>query len=249
MCLKPETRCDFALRTSHFDRTVSAFTLIELLLAITVCGIVLLAAHTVFFSALRLRNTTTEKLDTAAPVEHALAIMRRDLRNLVVPGDKIRGQLQTSPTNTVVAIGTRGGQPVSPDLYTAVGIVDEWSSWPEIQQVTYVLATPTNQTDGLDLLRNVRRNPLSTDDLPEEQWLLDGVESVLFQFYNGLQWVDTWDSSTAETILPTAIRVQIQRVSESSSLTRPEPIEMIVPITVQARTNLTAEAEEGGGES
>src|SRR5205814_2046628 len=62
------------------------FTLLEVLIAAAVFAIVLAAASTVFYGALHLRNGATEALEQSLPREQALAIIQRDLANLVVPG-------------------------------------------------------------------------------------------------------------------------------------------------------------------
>ena len=71
-------------RRSHL-RPVRGFTLLELLLATAVAAVVLLAINTVFFGALRLHNTTHEKIDTDLVLQRALGIVRRDLAGLMLP--------------------------------------------------------------------------------------------------------------------------------------------------------------------
>ena len=50
------------------DSTNSAFTLIEMILAIGVAAIVLAAANAVFFTALHLRNQTSDIVAAASPL-------------------------------------------------------------------------------------------------------------------------------------------------------------------------------------
>ena len=52
----------------------SAFTLLELLIAVSVFAIVLAAINGVFYSAIRLRNRAVELVDRTLPVEQALTI-------------------------------------------------------------------------------------------------------------------------------------------------------------------------------
>src|SRR5437773_1738077 len=71
----------FVIRHSSFViRSTSAFTLMEVLLAVAVFSIVLVAINTVFYSGLRLRAGTVAALDQSVPVEQALNILRRDLK-------------------------------------------------------------------------------------------------------------------------------------------------------------------------
>ena len=56
-----------------------AFTLIEMVLAIGVAAIVLVAINAVLFAALRLRDATNGVVDAAAPVDQTVTFLRRDL--------------------------------------------------------------------------------------------------------------------------------------------------------------------------
>jgi len=225
-------------------RRTRAFTLLEVLIAVMVFSIVLAAASTVFYGALRLRNGAAEALERALPEQQAIAVMQRDLANLVVPGGTLSGVFQTlSITNSV------GGQ-ASPDFYTTTGFIDETSPWAEIQRVSYVLMDPPNRgATGRDLVRTVVRNllPATAEDQPARQWLMGGVQGLTFYYYDGTQWRDSWDSSSADPTtgltnnLPQAIKVQIQPVPQQTgrALSMTAPIELVVPIVVQARTNRT----------
>ena len=62
-----------------------AFTLIEMILAVGVSAIVLVAINAVLFSGLHLREVTQAAVDEATPVDQALTILRRDLQCAVPP--------------------------------------------------------------------------------------------------------------------------------------------------------------------
>src|SRR5262249_2772523 len=142
-------------RAYSISRRAGAFTLLEVLIATAVFAIVLAAMNTVFFSALRLRNRATDSVDAALPEQQALAVIKRDLSNLVLPGGTISGVFETtSITNSMV------GQS-SPDFYTASALIDDTSPWAEIQRVSYALVNSTNRDAvGLDLIRASTRNLL-----------------------------------------------------------------------------------------
>src|SRR5262245_17488223 len=62
-----------------------AFTLMEMLLALSISAIVLAGIGGVFFSAMRLRERTTAMLDASGSLYQALSIMRRDLQGTLPP--------------------------------------------------------------------------------------------------------------------------------------------------------------------
>jgi hypothetical protein len=141
----------------------------------------------------------------------------------------------------LVAAASRPGQS-SPEFYSTTGVIDETSPWSQVQKVSYYLTPSTNGTVGRDLIRSISRNLLpSFQDQPVQLPILRGVENIYFQYHDGTQWKDTWDSS-AETIsrLPTAVRVQIQMAAAERGKMLPPPIELVVPVMVFGGTNSTA---------
>lgn len=218
----------------------SGFTLLEVLLAIAIGAFVLVAINGIFFGALRLRNKTTEAVEAALPVERALNVIQRDLENIVPPGGKLSGTLQTAASTP-----RQQGQ-VSPDFLTATGALGDVVPWAEVQKVAYLLVDSTNGAMGHDLFRSVSRNLLPPAlDLPEREWLLSGVESVAFLFHDGVQWQADWDSTTEQTPLPSGIKLQLQLASKVDRGELPELIELVVPLMVAAGTN--SQARSSGG--
>lgn len=250
--LKPTATVNRSLR----DLRHGAFTLIEILIAVAAFAIVLAAINTIFYSALRLRNATTAAIEKGLPIEHAFSVIKRDLANLTVPGGTMTGTFSTTTTSNSVV-----GQ-MSPSFYTTGGVVDENSPFGDLQRVSYLLVTSTNKSQGLDLFRSVTRNLLpSLQDQNEQQWLLGGVATLTFLYHDGTQWRDAWDPATQATTsgisngLPAAVKVQIQLAKDDGSVSRSSrsrelPVELVVPIVVQQRTNqaaVVAAAAQAGG--
>jgi type II secretory pathway component PulJ len=242
--------------------------LIEILIAVTAFAIVLAAINTVFYSALRLRNKTALALDEALPMQQAIVIMKRDLANIVVPGGTISGAFQTTPTLSLnnqngTSSSTSSGSSMSsssmasvpgqssPPFYTTSGVLEDTTPFAEVQKVSYLLVNSTNGNVGRDLFRSVSRNLLAAvEEQPVMQPLLSRVDSINFSYFDGNQWRDTWDSTTPDTttgqtnMLPMAIKVQIQLAGEQRRQALPPPVELVVPIMVQSRTNQVS----GGGQ-
>ena len=203
-------------------------------------AIVMIAINAVFFSAMRLRERTTVLVDESLPVQQTLSILRRDLQGTMAPaeGGILSGDFKVGNVNSIGL-----SQPVDIELYTTTGALREDEPWSELQKVTYLLRLPGDRrAAGQDLVRSVTRNLLATmTPQPEEQWMMGGVESILFSCYDGAAWQDTWDS-TLTTNLPTAVRVRILLANPGGNAGAPRSIEMLVPIDSQSRTNQNASA-------
>lgn len=248
------------LPATHPQSTANtrAFTLLELVLAIAVCAVILAAINGAFWGALRLRNRTTQMLEESTGLQQALAVLRRDLSGIVLPGGTFAGEFNSDASTLLTA--AESGVRVTPDLRTNTGYLDDWSPWGDIQKVAYFLRTPTNRLNadaGYDLFRVVTRNlnPALQED-PTEQYLATGIERMLLSYYDGSTWRTSWNSTNELTILPVAVRVQLvmaardpePQVDRSVRITR-APIEMVVPIRVRPDTNATQTATSGQASS
>jgi type II secretion system protein J len=226
-------------------RDMRGFTLLELLLAVVIFGVVLAAINTVYYSALRLRNKTTQSIEAALPIQHTVQTLQRDIEGLAAPGGVLSGELQSRPLDEGMNLDSRWER-VGPEFFTVTGQIDHTSPWAGIQKVAYYLAQSTNQTEGRDLMRAVSRNllPVDVDEAVADR-LLTGVQTMMFSYYDGNQWQESWDSTTEDPPLPTAIRVQLQMTPDTNAISLPAPLELIVPVTVRADTNATSQTEGG----
>jgi len=222
----------------------TGFTLIEVLLALMISAIVLVIIGSFFAGALKVQQHLNSSIDESLPIERALNIMQKDLKNAVAPGGMLAGPLQSG--------SALGGSDVNDgiQIYTTTGLMTPNTPWSEIQKVTYGLQSGESSTNnGKDLIRTVTRNLLTTgteDD--DEQFLASGIESLTFSYFDGNNWIDTWDDST-ETNLPMAVRVNVQMAAADQNAARPDPIQLLVPLMVQTHTNQLDNSDDGSTNS
>ena len=210
-----------------------AFTLIEVILAVAIFAIVLAAINSVFYGALRLRNRTTQSLEKSLPLQQVITILKHDLQGIVPPGGTLSGSLKSG-------VATSGTEANATEIYTDTGLIDDTLPWSSVQKVSYALRAPTMPSvrGGKDLVRLVTRNllPTAQEDV-EEQWLMENVEQLQFSFYDGSAWKNNWDSTTEQSVLPKAIKVEIDLADPDSDPRFKTPIQLVVPITVYVSTN------------
>jgi len=235
---------------SRAGRSTRAFTLIEMLLAVAICAIVLVAINGVFITAVRLRDKTSDMVDESLPANRALEMMNRDLKGTVGPGGVLAGDFKCGAQTMGATMGLSGeAGNAGLDFFTSTGTINDKAPWGDIQEVLYELKAPTvrNQA-GMDLVRCVDHNVLGTNTVqtPEIQWLLGGVQTLQIDCFDGTQWQTTWDTSAGNTNLPVAVRIRIQPVAKpGEAAANLQPIETIVLLTTQTRTNLTTVATGG----
>ena len=220
---------------------MKAFTLIEMLLAVAICAIVLVAINGVFATAVHLRDKTSQVVEEALPVTRALDILRRDLKGALGPGGYLAGDFKCGAQAMGARMGLSGeAGNAGLDFCTSTGAISDKAPWGDIQEVFYELKAPTDRNQaGMELVRCINRNLLATTtQTPEIQFLMDKVQTLQFDCYDGTQWRNTWDTSAGDTNLPVAVRVRIQLVSkQGEGSANPQPLEMLVALDSQMRTN------------
>lgn len=232
---------------AHSPARSCGFTLLEVLIATAVGAIVLLVVNATFFNAVRLHNTTHDRLAEDLELARALGIVRRDLAGVMLPSSAgvLAGQLQTTLASSLTQ--SSYGDKVGPDFYTNSGLVDGWSSFSEVQLVDYYLTASSDGSEAKTLVRAVTRNLLPAQTTtPDLQPLLTQVKEATIDFYDGTTWTESWDSSTSST-LPKAIRFQIVRATRSGQTRERSPVTLIVPVVVETTTSASADTETSGG--
>src|ERR1043165_379946 len=73
--------------------SLGAFTLLEILIATAIFAVVLIAMNTVFDAALKLQRTTTRVVENSIPINHAMTVMKGDLRSMLPAGGTFGGSI------------------------------------------------------------------------------------------------------------------------------------------------------------
>ncbi len=227
--------------TPSAARSAAAFTLIELILAISVMSLILSGMVSVLYISYSLQRHVNDALDESLPVEEALNTIQHDLANIVCNNSSTNGGLLIGCFQSINQTNTLPFQ-VGPDFYTTDGQLDGLSPFGDIEKIDFLLMPPTNRFSvGKDLVRAVTRNLLSSTQMPQpeqKRTLLGGVQDILFTYWNGTGWEQTWDS-TQQTNLPYAIKMQILMAAQANARVAPITYELVIPVDVQMSTNLT----------
>ena len=177
-------------------RQPRGFTLLELIVAMTMITVISAALYSSLNAAVRGRRAAERAVTPIRAASIALNIIERDLASVMLPHPEtlvvdsqvyylagpFQGQAQ-SDTSWVsfYTIGTEN----TPDIPLSEGV----------RRVEYTLAN-----DGTTpvLVRRIARNILSGDfNIPaeEEEILCENVRAFTLRFFDGLDWYDTWESS------------------------------------------------------
>lgn len=213
----------------------SAFTLIEIVLALAIAAVVLTAINTVFFGALHLRTATVGVAEQSLPVERAVETIKNDLVCIRPPSTNgYIGPMGTDAT----AVGM--SQPLLLELYTSSARISDDVPYGDVQKVDFWLQNPTNAasgTTGKDLIRGITRNLLaSTPESPEPHRLIGNVQDMHFSFFDGTNWNSTWSVTLSN--VPIAVKVFLSFTKPSDGMPAVPPLQFVVPVITELSTNM-----------
>jgi type II secretion system protein J len=224
------------------SRWSRGFTLLEVLVATAIFVVLVGALYSLLYGALRLREKAYEVTEAGLPKDYVALLIKRDLANIAAPVALLAGPM-------IGEKDEQGEQRLDRlELHTTSGIVNDTDPWGDVQKVEYYIAQAREygESEGNELVRAVTRNLLaSTMEEPEEEWLLSGVQSLEFAYYDGEYWQDVWDSTTQENETPLAVRMHMEFVPPEEGERERRPIDLICEIVTKAVT----EEEQGDGEA
>jgi type II secretion system protein J len=223
-----------------FAGAPGGFTLLEVLVATAIFTVLVGALYSLFYGALRLRERTYEVTEAGLPKDYIVTLIKRDLASIVPPVGILAGPMIGETE------GDTGQRFDSLEFHTGSGIVDDYDPWGNIQKIEYYLVDSEEwgESEGYSFVRAVTRNLLaSTTEDPEEERLLNRVQSLEFAYYDGEYWQDVWDSTTQENETPVAVRMRIDFLPSEEGERETRPIELVCEIVTEA---LETEQQQGG---
>ncbi len=215
-------------------------TLVELLLALTIASLVMMAAGNAYVFGARTQQELGAGRDAVAKrvvfeaslrdlFEHAyLDADANNLNTYFISGDALASKSVGGSSSNSSSSGSGSGGDQSSLCFTTIGrrlpttllsSTDDFETnnekygpiggVTEIQLGASPVGTPTGETEqgGLYLRE---QSPSDTDPTQggEESKLSPDVDTISFEYYDGTQWLTTWDTTTMTTRrLPSAVRV------------------------------------------
>ncbi len=237
------------------------FTLIELLLAISIMMIAFVAIGGTLRGADRAREALDERAERRALARSVLRRIEADLRAIVPPDGVYASGITTTEDvtgdgDTVVTFAIMPG---------ALRFGDERAfAHGALPLVTWSVDVD-DETEEAGLVRKVAfvRDSISFEfeDEPDEalatvEVISPEVASITFQFYDGAEWQEVWDSASQDG-LPQAIRVVLamevdpdgaSKLGLAADETLYTDVSLIVALPAGRPAEPLFETEGGGGE-
>lgn len=187
-----------------------AFTLIELMVAMTIGAMMLMIAASMFSVGLKGRDRIGRQASDAATLRRTFETMSRDMHSAILPPDSsgVQFGLTTDPASTgsdALQLASTVGEPILAGraanetvLVEYVVTDDPRDNVPTLFRYETAYPSSNGGTGGA--------GGLSSDTKPIP--LVRGVVGVTYMFYDADQqnWLQSWDGQTG---LPAAVRVDL----------------------------------------
>ncbi len=184
----------------------NGFTLIEVMVAVAVMGIILLVAY----HSISATSETVQQVSNAADIQHSARVILGRLAEELVSTD------WSEDSRDAVFIGVDGnddGRPADSLRFRSRAHMRSGQDARE-SDLNVLVYTLHNKK----LLRQEEHNLLSLSDATLERDEILGVASVNFRYWDGSAWRDDWYAERAKG-LPVAVLIELSMESSSARLT------------------------------
>jgi len=203
---------------AHAGPDNQGFTLLELLIAMTMMAIIAGSLYTSMSIGFRAREKAEAVVQKGRSAEIAVELIKGMLAATLVPNGILAGEFEGKDETD-----KKGYDADTLSFYTADynPVKDELAS--DIEKVEIGLSTREETGDRV-IVRKTTTNLLSPKTIdPDEEVLCSHVRSLNLMYYDGNDWADEWDSSASDNALPEAVQITI--IMEDTESTEEENYE------------------------
>lgn len=227
---------------------LTAFTLLELIVAIALMDVIAVALYSSMYTAFRAKETSQTVIKPYQYITPAFEFIRNDLVSAMAPDGIMAGVFEGE---NVSAQGDLDADTLS--FYTCSYLPDDDELSSNIVNVAYVLETDTEQ-DEIVLKRLITTNILASNTLdPDEEIIARDIVGLDIQYYDGSSsdWVEEWDSSVQDSQLPWGVKVTLSIYEEEKTRSSEDAYRDFTRIFMLPTANQSTDGstETGGAEA
>ena len=191
-------------KMNRHNKLNPGFTLLEVLVAMTLMVVIAMSLYSSMYVATRSKDSIARTIEPYRYSNPAFDFLQKDLACTLAPGDVLAGEFQGVDGSVP---GVDGADILL--FYTCNYVPGEDEIAGDIAQIEYFI----EQKDGWQepvLVRRRTTNLLSPKTVEgKSEVICRGVKSFNLQYYDGYEWLDTWDSTTREDMLPAAVAIRL----------------------------------------
>ena len=191
---------------------LGAFTLLELLVAMTLMVVTAACLYTALYTSFRAKRSALSAVEPTALAINAIELIKQDIYGVLPLGGTMTGTFLGTD-----ALGLNGVDADSLEFYTTHIYAGDDQPVGGLGKIDLVLEQDKDEDTGQDrqsyqLMRKITTNLLSPKSVEaEEQVLCRNVKSLDLRYYSEEDgWTDEWDSTADANSLPLAVQIDIQ---------------------------------------
>jgi type II secretion system protein J len=205
----------------------SGFSLLELVLAMTMAAMLALTLYTAMNVTIRARRSAALAVEPTRAAVVVCDLLRQDLESVPPPVGILAG-----PFIGTHQAGANGADADGVQFCTIgadAGTPDDAQLAEGIRRVELLVRTDVSPPA---LVRRVTRNLLaSTEPHVEEEILCRDVRSFSLRYYDGYAWQESWDSTTLGDVLPIAVGITLEIGGDADGAQLPRRITRVVELS------------------
>ena len=191
-----------------------AFTLLELLVAMSLMVVVAASLYTALYTGFKARRSALAAVEPTFQAVNAIELVKRDVAG-ILPLDGVLAEAFLGTNDR----DSKGADADYVEFFTTNIHANEDELIGGLGRIELMLEEDTDEDgENYRLIRRITRNLLSPKDVdPEEQVLCRNVISLNLRYLDEDGWLDEWDSTADANSLPLAMEVDIQLAYSTTS--------------------------------
>lgn len=183
---------------------MSAFTLLEMLLALAMMSMLATSLYVSLHTGFKARESAEATLAPARAAGIAMELLREDIESALPP----RGILAADFVG-VDGITDDGEDGDTLVFHSSAHVPEEGERACDVRKTELAIESLDDGTQRA-LLRKITTNLLApTVPEPREEVLCRGIRGFNVRYFDGAEWLDSWDSTAQDDVLPSAVEVTL----------------------------------------
>ena len=196
------------MQSYHSKKATPGFTLVEVMIALFILSIIFSILYSSFFPTRKVINNIEKRREEWKVLASGLHILSNDIRTISLSASNTISLFKGNDTYT--------RQPmITFSAYTSF----QSDGMGRLRKVAYNIEEDLDKRGTFILRRLLYKG---SEEIIEDEALIDGLEKIEFSYFDGKDWKEKWDAKDSDN-LPKGVKVSIS--SKRGDITTIIPIE------------------------
>ena len=180
------------MQRHHSKKATPGFTLVEVMIALFILSIIFSILYSSFFPTRKVINDLEERREDWKVLESGLHILSNDIRTISLPASNDISLFKGNDKYTRQPI-------ITFSAYTSF----QSDGIRRLRKVAYNIEEDLDKSGTFILRRLLYKG---SEEIIEDEVLIDGLEEIEFSYFDGKDWKEKWDAKDSNN-LPKGVKV------------------------------------------